>query len=515
MLRLLKNFINFMFSRLFLVALMLVAQVALLLTLLMYFSESVFYVYLSMNLLSFVAVIAIVSNRENPSFKLTWIIAILVFPLTGGMFYLLFGNKRMPRKLERRLGDVLGETKAHMPEFNEDAFLTDPERLVQSRFIYGYSGSPVFTGTSSEYFPTGEQMFASMLSELEQAEKFIFLEYFIIRPGSMWDSIFEILKRKAAAGVEVRLIYDDIGCIKSMPKGYDKIIRAAGIDLCVFNPFKPRVSVILNHRDHRKVTVIDNKCAFCGGVNLADEYINRLERFGHWKDTGVMLKGEAVWSFTFLFLQMWHFEQASGEAEPIPPDYAKYRAACGEYHDDGLVQPFGDSPMDRFNVTETAYLNIIHRAKDYVYITTPYLVIDNEMERALCSAAQAGVDVRIITPYIYDKWYVHLLTRSHYGQLIRAGVKVCEYLPGFIHSKMFVSDDDTCMVGTCNMDFRSFHLHFECSVAFYGSHVVQKVKEDILACQSLSREITLEETDGTPIWQRLLRAFLKLFAPLM
>lgn len=510
--RLLKNIFNFLFSRLFIVAVMLIIQIALLVTLILYFSESVFYVYMGLNAISFLVVLVIVSNNENPSYKLTWIIAILVFPLTGGMFYLLFGNKRMPKKLKRRIDNELENAKSHMP-VNEAATRKLStgcmEWLNKSNYIYNLTGSPVYDGTSSQYYSIGEKMFENIIPELEKAEKFIFLEFFIISPGTMWDAIFEVLKRKVEDGVEVYVIYDDLGCINTMGKQYDKLIRDAGIKLCVFNPFRPRVSVILNHRDHRKLIVIDGKTAFCGGLNIADEYINQKERFGHWKDTGVMLKGEAVWSLTFMFLQMWHF--STGQAI----DYEKYKANGNTQPADGLVQPFGDSPLDKFNVTENAYLNILYHAKKYVYITTPYLVIDNEMECALCSAAQSGVDVRIITPYIYDKWYVHLLTRSHYPQLIKSGVKIYEYLPGFMHGKMFVSDDEICMVGTCNMDFRSFYLHFECSVVFYQSGLIADVKQDMLDCQRLSHEVTLEETNVVPAHMRVIRAFLKLFAPLM
>ncbi len=510
--RMLKNIFNFMFSRFFLVVLMLILQIGLLVTLLVYFSESVFYLYLSLNVLSFLAAIAVVSNHENPSYKLTWIIAILTFPLTGGMFYLLFGNKRMPKKLKKRISNSLADTKRHMPtnELADEKLLPlGYDKLNQSHYIYNTAGAPVFEHTSSEYYPVGEVMNESILRELKQAKKYIFLEFFIIRPGIMWDGIFDVLKQKITEGVEVYLIYDDIGCISSMPKGYDKVIRAAGIKLCVFNPFRPRVSVILNYRDHRKIIVIDGKTAFCGGINIADEYINVIERFGHWKDTGVMLKGDAVWQLAFMFLQMWQFQTDQFI------DFEKYKAESGATPSDGFVQPFGDSPLDKFNTTETAYLNIIYRAKRYVYITTPYLVIDSEMECALCSAAQAGVDVRIITPHIYDKWYVHLLTRSHYPQLIKAGVRVYEYEPGFMHGKMYVSDDEICMVGTCNMDFRSFYLHFECGVMFYAAKVIEDVKRDILNCQRICHEVTLEDTNQIPIYMRVVRSVLKLFAPLL
>lgn len=510
--RLIKKIINTLFSRLFLVALMLAIQLAILFATLTYFSQTGFYLYLLFNLLSLITAVAVVSKEENPSYKVTWIISILIFPVVGWMFYFILGNKRMPKKLQRKLDRSLEDTRSHMRDNGLSARIgeeLDKHLEIQSRYIYNTSGYPVVGNTSAEYFPVGEDIFARMVEELQQAERYIFLEYFIIRPGKMWDAIFDILKEKAAAGVEVRLMYDDLGSITTLPRRYNKIIRDAGIRLHIFNPFRPRVNVILNHRDHRKLTVIDGKVAFCGGINLADEYINELERFGHWKDTGVMVRGEGAWSFAFMFLQQWQFS----EGEQV--DFQRYRPSAAQRETAGLMQPFGDSPLDSFNVTETAYLGTIQRATEYVYITTPYLVIDNEMELALCIAAQSGVDVRIITPYRYDKWYVHTLTRSHYERLTRAGVKVYEYTPGFMHGKMFVSDDQVCMVGTCNMDFRSFYLHFECSVLFYSSPVIGEVKRDFLACQQESHLITPEESAAASFPLRLQRAILKVFAPLM
>ena len=515
--RIFKKIFNILFSRLFLVALMLAVQIAVVIGLVMYFSQTLFYVYLLFHILSIVAVIGVFSNNENPSYKMTWIMSILIFPVIGWAFYLMFGNKRMPHKLQQRIDASLEDTTRHMPDHSRNAAeltAADEHLALQSQYIYNISGYPLLENKAAAYFPIGEQIFERMLRELRKAKRFIFIEYFIIRPGKMWDTVFQIMKEKVTEGVEVWMMYDDLGSINTLPKGYDKIIRAAGVRLHVFNPFRPRLSVIMNHRDHRKLTIVDGRVAFCGGINLADEYINAYDRFGHWKDTGVMLKGEAAWPLTFMFLQQWQFSTD----EFI--DFEKYRwsgetAPVREPEAAGFVQPFGDSPLDKFNVTETAYLNIISRATKYVYITTPYLVIDNDMETALCSAAQSGIDVRIITPYIYDKWFVHILTRSHYSQLIKSGVKIYEYTPGFMHGKMFVADDNVCMGGTCNMDFRSFYLHFECSVTFYHSHIAQQVKKDILDCQAVSHLVTLEESKIAPVHIRVLRAILKLFAPLM
>ena len=510
--RTLKKITSFLFSRFFVVAVMLIIQLALIAALVILASLHGLYAYLIFNLISFIIVLTIISNNENPSYKITWIVAILIFPLTGGVFYLILGNKRLPSRLTDFARSALEQTKKHMPDnhlCDQRLWPASGALALQSQHIYTMSGYPTWEDCHSEYFPLGELMFERMLQEIKKARRYIFLEYFIVSPGEMWEKLFAALREKIWQGVEVRLLYDDLGCMR-LPKIYEKLIREAGIRLCVFNPFHPRVSVILNYRDHRKLCVIDGGAAFCGGINIADEYINLRRRYGHWKDTGVMIRGPAVWGFTFMYLQQWQF------ATNTSVDYSEYRPAADLLCEGkGLVQVFGDSPLDRVNVTEAAYRNIISRATGYVYITTPYLVIDYEMETALCTAAQSGVDVRIITPFHYDKWYVHMLTCSHYPRLLRAGVRVFEYTPGFMHGKTYVSDDSVCMIGTCNMDFRSFHLHFECSATFYQSDTVLRVRDDFLGCQEQSREITLEESLNVSFFTRVARSILKIFAPLM
>ena len=352
-------------------------------------------------------------------------------------------------------------------------------------------------------------MFADMLSELKHAQHYIFMEYFIVRPGIMWDTIFDLLKQKIKSGIKVYMMYDDVGSIISMPKRIERQIRESGVNLCVFNPIKFHISTMLNSRDHRKIMVIDGKTAFCGGINLADEYINKVERYGHWKDTGVRVKGDAVRSFVLMFLQQWSF--AAHEHLPID----NFVTHCEPCKTDGKIHVFDDSPLDSHNITETVYLNAIGHAKQYIYITTPYLIIDYAMMQALCFAAISGVDVRIYTPHSYDKWLVHIVTRSNYARLINSGAKIFEYSPGFMHAKMLVSDDNICIVGTCNMDFRSFYLHFECSVLMYESSTVLKVKEDMLSCEVISHEITIEETQNVGLCTRILRTFLRVLSPLM
>ena len=513
MLRAIKTIFSFMFKRLFLVAIIIIGQMLLLAVAILFASQEAFYAYIFFHSMSFVVVMFIVGSKENPSYKITWIIAILLLPLVGGFFYVIFGNKRLPRRMRSITSRSINTTRDNMPpnQLEDKLWESCSGLALQCSYLYNMSGYPAWQDHFSEYYPSGEEMFGSMLRELEKAQRYIFLEYFIVAPGEMWNQLFAVLRKKAAAGVEVRFMYDDLGSINKIPRGFDKAIRQAGIKLCAFNPFRPHMHPVMNHRDHRKLCLIDGTSAFCGGINIADEYINRHQRLGHWKDTGVLIKGPAVWGFVFMFLQLW--ELATGQ----PANYEHYRAefpAQPPPDATGFVQVFGDSPLDRVSLTQTAYHNILSRATKYVYITSPYLVIDHTTEVILCAAAQSGIDVRIITPYQYDRWYIHNLTRSHYATLISAGVRIYEYSPGFMHAKSYVSDDKVCMVGTSNMDFRSLYLHFECSAAFYDSPTVLQVRDDFLRCIEDCREITLEQCSvALPV--RALRAMLKLFAPLL
>ena len=358
----------------------------------------------------------------------------------------------------------------------------------------------------------GEDWFAKYLEELKKAEHYIFMEYFIIAEGYMWDSILEVLKEKAAAGVEVRLIYDDLGCVNTLPAQYYRTLQACGIRCAAFNQFRPVLNVVMNNRDHRKITVIDGHTAFTGGINLADEYINRKRRFGHWKDSGIWLYGEAVWTFTVMFLQMWSV--ITGTA----CEFGRYRPHIyhiGEFEADGLVQPYGDSPMDSETVGESVYLNIINYAKRYLYIFTPYLIPDNETLTALCQAAKRGVDVRIVTPSIPDKKTVFLLTQSYYEPLMEAGVRIYEYLPGFIHSKSFVCDDEMATCGTFNVDYRSLYLHFECGVFLYKNSSVLQIRQDALNTFEVSEEMQLEKVRSRNLAVRMIQSVLRLFAPML
>lgn len=354
-------------------------------------------------------------------------------------------------------------------------------------------------------------MFARLIEELKKAESYIFLEYFIVEEGQMWNTILDVLTQKAAQGVEVRCMYDDVGCFFRLPKDYPAKLEKRGIQCAVFNPFVPFLSAMQNNRDHRKIAVIDGKVAFTGGVNLADEYINAISRFGHWKDAACMLEGEAAWGFTLIFLQMWSTCCRTQEG------FAKYypwKAQPCPVKSDGLVQPYADSPMDRENVGEHVYLQIIHNAKRYLYINTPYLIVDDTVASALKLAAKSGVDVRIVTPHIWDKKLVHITTRSYYRDFIKAGIKIYEYSNGFIHSKTFVSDDEVATVGTTNLDFRSLYLHFECGVWMYRSRAVEQIKADFLNTLKICQPVS-EQDCRVGLIKQIFQDVLKLFAPLM
>lgn len=474
-------------------------------------SDSLAYVLWGLQLASLTVVLWIICKPDNPSYKLAWCVPILLFPLFGGLFYLIFGNKSLNKKLQMKITEYANNQLHHF-DHDEKVCLElqerNPQLYRQAEYIAHISGFPVCKNTQMSYYPLGEDKWTALMDELKKAKKFIFMEYFIIQRGRMWDPIFEILKQKATEGVEVKFMYDDLGSIQTIPTSYDKVMREAGIEVTVFNPFRPRLSGVLNYRDHRKITVIDGNVGFCGGINLADEYINAYEKHGHWKDTAVLLRGDAVRSLTLMFSHLWEFSNDKKlELERYMPTE---HCEC-----DGYVQPFGDSPIDNFNVAENAYMQMINCAKKYIYITTPYLILDNEMITALTLAAQSGIDVRIITPHVADKWFVHMVTQANYQQLVECGVRIFEYTPGFIHAKMMVCDDEAAIVGTTNMDYRSFYLHFECGVTFYYSSIVDVVKQDILKTLEVCEEITGAKILNIGRTHRLTRAILRAFAPLM
>lgn len=474
------------------------------------------YFYIFLMFLSVLAVLTLLDkDKVNPVYKIMWLIIILVLPPTGTLFYLFWGHRNTGNRHAKRMDAIMERGTKHIPQETESLYrlgLRDKGLARSAEYLSRCAGAPLYADTQSEYYAWGEEFFPRFLEELKRAERFIFMEYFIIKPGYMWDTTLEVLKQKAAAGVDVRLMFDSFGCMFTLPEGYAKTLRDMGIKCYPFAP--PHLSshisdyTMLNHRDHRKITVIDGNVGFTGGLNFSDEYINRKKRFGVWKDTGLMLKGSGVQSLTALFLEVWDFTTGS-VSDPL--DYAptlRYSAL-------GYVQSYGDNPLDEENVAENAYFNVLQQATDYVYIATPYLVVDNEMITTLSLIAKSGVDVRIITPGIPDKWYVYWVTQSYYRVLLEAGVRIFEYTPGFIHAKMYVSDDKTAIVGSANMDYRSLYLHFENCCAFYGGQMVEDVRTDLEDCMSVSHEVTLEDTYKTPFFKRIAQVILRLFAPLL
>lgn len=510
-----KKILKFLFSRMVIVGFLIMLQLGILLYAIWELSESFVYLYVLFIAISIIVVIYIVSRNDNPSYKLAWTIPVLLIPVFGGLFYLIFGGNKTSKRFRRKIELAYKEHEkliTNDKKILEEIETQDKVVANQVKYIQDYAIYPIYKNTITEYLSPGEDFFEKLIDELKKAKHYIFMEYFIIDEGLMWNTILEILEQKVKEGVEVRVMYDDMGCLQTLPYKYDALIRSKGIKCEVFNPFLPLLSLRMNNRDHRKITIIDGYTGFTGGINIADEYINKIVKFGHWKDASIYLKGDAVWSLTLMFLQAWNFNNPQAE------DYEVFRPHinCTEkFETDGYVQPYGDSPLDGETVGENIYLNIINKATDYVYINTPYLIIDNELVTALVLAAKSGVDVRIVTPHIEDKWYAHIVTRAYYSYLIESGVKIYEYTNGFIHSKTFVSDDKIATIGSINMDYRSLYLHFECGIFLYKTKSVDQIKNDFVDTLEVCKEFTLEDCNKIKWSNRIIRSILRVFAPLM
>ena len=477
------------------------------------YSESFFDFYLASLTLSIIIVFIIINNKSNPSYKIAWIVPVMIFPIFGGLFYLLYGGNKLSTREKLKMVIQNIEMTNSLKQDDEIIKKIGDKSIYaknQSEYILNYAKCPVYNNTETTYFKIGEEKFEALLRELKKAEKFIFLEYFIIQEGKMFNSILEILEEKAKQGVDVRLIYDDVGCIVTLPHNYKNTLEAKGIKCRVFNPIKPFFTRRLNNRDHRKIVVIDGDVGFTGGINLADEYINEYEKHGYWKDAGIMLKGDAVWNLTVMFLSMWDYIDNKEE------DYIKFKPSKNKYYNSkGYVQPFDDSPLINEPIGETVYLNLINKAKDYIYINTPYLIIDNEMATALKIAAKSGVDIKIVTPYIPDKKFVHAVTKSYYESFIKDGIEIYEFTPGFMHAKTFVVDAEYGVVGSINLDFRSLYLHYECGVWLYKTESIKSMKDDYLETLKKCHKVTMEECKNTSSIRKVLRLIIRMFAPLL
>jgi cardiolipin synthase len=510
-----------LFSRVVLVSLGIAIQLAWLFFIVFYLSSYYLFIAFALNLLSLAAVIFIINRPGNPQVKMAWIVPILVFPLFGGIIFLISGGKGPKRKLRRAL-DYSREMLEPCVGGNMNLDLSNPSSVParrEDRYLLGQchyldrNGFPAYRDTDATYYADCKEGWQAVLRDLEAAERFIFMEYFIIRPGKMWDPVLEILKKKAAAGVEVRLMYDDVGSISYVPRGYAKELESYGIKCVAFNPYRPIYAVVMNHRDHRKIMVIDGYIGYTGGANFADEYIGEETRFGEWKDNFLRLEGEGVRSMTLLFLEMWNANRPTDTRENVTgymPDPDRTSSVrCG-----GLVQPYGDSPVDSEILAENVYLNIINQATEYVYIYSPYVVIDYEMTRALSLAARRGVDVRLVVPAVPDKKIVYALTKSYFPELIENGVKVYKFTPGFVHSKVFVADGRQAVVGSINLDYRSLVLHFENACMFVDHPVISSVKADFEETFPRCEPVSVKKRRFDMLYDLYL-GLLRLLAPLL
>lgn len=509
-----KGLLRVVFSRTALVLLLVAIQVLIMFGLATYLTDYRVYIYSAMNIIGAIIIVYIINQRGNPEFIMTWVLLILVFPAFGCLFYLFVKAELGTRYIGKRLRKMRFDTKEYMEQEQqiiEDLRLSKPADANLAHYMMRQLGFPTYRNTRATYFTCGEDKFEAMKEQLERAEKFIFLEYFIVGEGHMWNTLLDILKRKVQEGVEVRFMYDGMCSIALLPYSYPKTIRKYGIKCKMFSPIQPVLSTTQNNRDHRKICVVDGKVAFTGGINLADEYINIKERFGYWKDTAVMLEGDAVQSFTMMFLQMWNVSEFK------PEEFQNYLTPQSkELHRElGYMIPYGDSPYDNEDVGAEVYVHILNHAKKYVHIMTPYLILDSETLDALTRATKSGIEVCIIMPHIPDKWYAFAVAKTYYRELIEAGVQIYEFTPGFVHAKVFVSDDDTAVVGTINLDYRSLYLHFECGVFMYNNQVVRNVEEDFQKTMKQCQKISIADLKKINPFMMICGRILRLVAPLM
>ena len=467
--------------------------------------------YIFFIVLSMIMALIIITRKEKNDYRLIWMFVLIIFPFFGGVLYLLFANKKIGSLSEKKVADfrkrIPDDTSFALGNADGELYALSPVFRRESGCVKNMTGFSAYRNTSVLYFDNGEDFFNDVLGEIDKAEKFIFVEYFIIDQGKRWKRILERLKKKAAEGVDVRVVYDDMGSINVLPRHYDRVLRSCGIRAMAFNPIRLHVNPRLNFRDHRKIFNIDGNVCYTGGVNLADEYSNDLIKFGYWKDDCVKLTGDGVWNSSVMFLRNW--DCLTGEVDRLEDFVPTVKGK-----DDGYVQMFDDSPLDDTTIAEDTYLQIVNNAKRYIWITTPYLILDESMESALIIASKSGVDVRIITPHYPDKKSVFEVTRSNYENLLKNGVKIYEFTPGFIHSKNFISDDEVAVVGTTNLDYRSFFLHFELSVLFFRSSIVSSLKKNFEDTLLLSEEIHCGDEGRLPLLRRAFRSAARIMSPL-
>ncbi len=509
----LGNLIKIIFSKLTLAIIFLILQI-----LVVYFSFAFFYKYIvwifgGTSILSIILILYLINSKTNPSYKIAWIIPILIFPVIGVTVFLFCHFQLSLKYISKKLKNERIKNKKYLLQDTDICSNIESNEVAfnnLSKYLYKTCGYPVYKSEEIKYFKNGEKKLEALLQDLKEAKKYIFIEYFIIGNGYMWDSILEVLKQKAKEGVEIRVMYDGLGSLVTLPYNYEKKLEIYGIKCKPFFPIKLNLSLHQNNRDHRKICIIDGKIGYTGGINLADEYINKKEKYGYWKDTAVRIKGKPVTSFVVMFLEMWNVNSNGKE------DYDKY--ICNTTNDlsnKGYIIPYGDSPLDEHETGKKVYMDILNTANKYVDIITPYLILDDELLSSIIYAANRGVKVRIIMPHIPDKKIVYYLGRSYYKDLISNGVEVYEFEKGFTHAKMFISDDNKAVVGTINLDYRSLYLHFECACYIYKNEVIKEIKEDYDKTISESIKITNEEVCNYNILKKILGRILRLIAPFM
>ena len=506
-----KGLLRVIFSRTFAIALLILLQILLVFGGLVIFEELYPKFVIVKTVFSVGVLLYLFNSDMDSSAKLTWLWIIMLFPMPGTLLMWFTQVDFGQRHMKRRMSELIAETKKTIPQKPEvlgnpalRSFGTDD----LCRYLNRTGCFPIYAGTDVTYLPSGETKFAALLAELERAQSFIYMEYFILDEGYMWGRVLAILAEKAKQGVDVRVMYDGMCDISTLSFDYPERMMQLGIRCKTFTKIRPFFSTQYNYRDHRKIVVIDGKIAFNGGINLADEYINKKKRFGHWKDTAVMLRGEAVQSFTLMFLQMWNLTEPE-------PDWTAAHLPAPTVQAGGFVMPYADHPLDDEKVGENVYTDMLSRATGYVHIMTPYLILDGELENALRFAAERGVDVKIILPGIPDKKSAYALAKSHYRHLLSAGVKLYEYTPGFVHAKVCVSDSEKAVVGTINFDYRSLYHHFECATYLFRTPCITEIEQDFQETLKCCRLVTPETVRREKLGYKLLGGFLKIFAPLM
>lgn len=499
-----KKLLKFLTSKVFIIGMLLLIQLAFIFFVFnRLLSDSVIgiYVHTAFQVLSVIVGLHIISNDDNPVYKIAWLIPTMVFPVFGTFFYIFYQNNNISKS---QLSLHFGITKKRF-EILKDFPMNKNTREIS---YLSKGGWPGYENTNSYFMPSGEEKLKNLLIDLEKAEDFIFLEYFIITDGVMFNDIFDILKKKARQGVTVKVLYDDFGSADRLPRGFRKNMEEAGAKIAAFNPMKFQINFAMNYRDHRKIVIIDGKVGYTGGINIGDEYTNKKERFGYWHDAAIKIEGQAVWSLTLTFLESWAF---TTKTDPLFEKYFRdYKVKT-----DGLVLPFADSPLDKDLTTRNTYLYLIGRAKDKIWVTSPYLILDNELLTALKLAALSGVDVSIIIPHIPDKKLVYIVTQSYIPELVEAGVKIYRFTPGFIHSKLILVDDEVAIVGTSNLDFRSLYLHYENNILLYNTKSLKDINDYFTNTLDVCHLVTKDNLKKRGLFYRMLQAILKGFAPLL